>query len=157
MGARKIPADAFEVYVSLGAGRSYTAIADRFQVNKRSVTALAKREDWQGRIAALEKKAKDALDQKAAETIEAMKGRHLAVYQALQRKALEALKMKSLDSAMDAVRALDVALEGERLVRGEPTERTAVEIEAKIRREHEMLVLKPGEKDDWSDLEHPAG
>jgi hypothetical protein len=157
MGARKIPPDAFDVYVSLGSGRSYTAIAERFQVNKRSVAALAKREEWQGRIAAFERKAKEAADQKAAETIEAMKVRHLAVYQALQKKALEALKFKSLGSAMDAVRALDVALEGERLVRGEPTERTAVEIEAKIRKEHEMLFLKPGEKDDWSDLERPAG
>ena len=157
MGARKIPADAFEVYVSMGTSRSYAAIAERFHVNKRSVTALAAREDWQGRLATMERKAKEAVDQKAAETLEAMKARHLAVYQALQRKALEALRVKSIDSAMDAVRALDVALEGERLIRGEPTERTAVEIEAKIRRDHEVLFLKPGQKEDWSDLERPAG
>src|SRR5262249_23291913 len=142
---------------SLGPSRSYGAIAERFQVNKRSVAALAKREDWQGRIAAMEKKAKEAVDQKAAETLEAMKSRHLSVYQALQRKAIEALRSKSLDTGMDAVRALEVALEGERLIRGEPTERTAIEIEAKIRREHETLLLKPGEKDDWSGLERPAG
>ena len=46
---------------SLGPGRSYQAVADRYGVSKRAVTALAKRENWQARLAAgdalLERKA----------------------------------------------------------------------------------------------------
>ena len=39
---RKIPDDAFEFYVGLGPNRSYEAVAEHYDVNKRSVTRCAK-------------------------------------------------------------------------------------------------------------------
>jgi hypothetical protein len=42
---------------------------------------------------------------------------------------------------MDAVRALQIAIDKERLIRGEPTERSAIDIERKIRSEHERWIL----------------
>ena len=148
---QKLPPDAFDAYFALGVDRSYDAIATKFNVSKRTVTTTAKRDDWQGRIRAAEEKAKAVSDQKAVETITAMKDRHLKVYQAIQRKALEALRSTSLDNALQAVRALEMALDGERVLRGEPSDRTAVDIEAVIRREYQTLLLKPGEKEDWGD------
>ena len=51
---KKIPSDAFDYYFSLGPGRSYQQVADRYGVTKRAVTALAKRESWQARLADVE-------------------------------------------------------------------------------------------------------
>ncbi len=149
--ARKIPADAYEYYFSQGPSRSYEAVALHYGVSKRAVTQLAGREDWQGRLRAAEIKAKQATDLKVAETLETMRERHLKVYQAIQRKALEALRAAPLDTAIQAVRALSIALDGERLLRGgQDGKATGAELEAIIRREYETIMLKPGEKDDWN-------
>jgi hypothetical protein len=157
MGARRIPADAFEFYVALGEGRSYDAVAKRYSVTKRAVVALAKREDWQARFEKVEARAREVADAKATETIAAMREKHLKILEVVQGKALQALRAMPLQTAYQAVRALAIAIEQERIVRGEPTERTAVEIETRIRQEHERLLLRPGEREDWSDLEAPAG
>ena len=61
---KKIPADAFDHYFSLGPGRSYQQVADRYGVSKRAVTAMAKRENWQARLAAVEQKAQARMDEK---------------------------------------------------------------------------------------------
>ncbi len=47
---------------SLGPGRSYQQVADRYGVTKRAVTALAKRESWQARLAEIEEKSRVRLD-----------------------------------------------------------------------------------------------
>ena len=44
---RKLPSDSFEQYFSMGPGRSYRAVAERFNVSKKTVTALATKENWQ--------------------------------------------------------------------------------------------------------------
>jgi folylpolyglutamate synthase/dihydropteroate synthase len=155
MASRKLPADAFDAYFALGPTRSYEAIAQKFGVTKRAVTALAKRENWQERLAAIEKKARESVDQKAVETLEAMKERHLKVYQAVQRKSLDALKQIPITNANQLVRALAMALEGERVVRGDVSDR--IDIATLIKKEYEQLMVKPGTEDDWSDLERPAG
>ncbi len=59
---KKIPTDAFDHYFSLGPGRSYQQVADQYGVTKRAVTALAKRESWQARLAEVEEKARVRLD-----------------------------------------------------------------------------------------------
>ena len=59
----------------------------------------------------------------------------------LQAKALETLRNVSLETAMEAVRALDLGLKQERLVLGEPSERTAISIEDKIEREYERWLV----------------
>ena len=155
MGTRKLPPDAFDAYFALGPGRGYEAVAEKFGVSKRAVTALAKRENWQQRLIAIEQKARERVDQKAAETLEAMKERHLKVYQAVQRKALDALRQIPITNANQLVRALGMALDGERVVRGEPSDR--IDIAAIIKREYETLMVKGGGTDEWSDLERPAG
>lgn len=139
--ASKIPTDeAFEAYFALGSNRSYQAIAEKYGVSKRSVTNVAVRDRWQARIAERETKARQATDQKAVETLESMNDRHLKSLKVIQGKALEALRTMSLESAMEAVKALDLAIKQERVVRGQPADRTAVAIEDLIRSEHEKWV-----------------
>src|SRR5206468_8715132 len=75
--AKKIPTDAFDFYFSLGPARSYQAVADKYQVSKRAVVGVAKREDWQRRLSEVEAKAREAGDKKKSESLAASKEHHL--------------------------------------------------------------------------------
>ena len=142
---RKIPADAFDFYVSLGEGRSYRAVADKFAVSKQAVTKCAARENWQRRLAQIEAKSREQSEKKALETMAAVRERHFAAARVIQAKALEGLRNMSLDSALDAVRALDIGIKQERILIGEPSERTAISIEDVIKREYERWMADPHE------------
>jgi hypothetical protein len=155
---RKLPLDAaFDFYVSLGVGRSYQAVATHFKASKVAVTNLATKQGWQQKLVALEAKSREKREQKVAESLDQVHERHLTAARVIQAKALEALKMMRLEDAMDAVRALDMGLKQERLLLGEPTDRTAVEIGEIVRREtSRWLVAENGEKTDGA-LERDAG
>lgn len=150
--ARKIPEDAFDYYVSLGASRSHQAVADRYAVSKRAVTKLATKERWRERVHALEREARRAADERALETLEAMNTRHLKALKIVQGKALEALKSTSLSSAMEAVRALDISIKQERVIRGEPGDRAAVSVEEVIKSEYAKWMTT-GDDDEGEDAE----
>lgn len=137
----RIPPDAFDLYVGLGADRSYQRVADEFGVSKRAVTKLAARERWQEHVVALERKAREGTEKRALESLEGMNLRHLKSLKVVQGKALEALRSMPLSTAMEAVRALDMAIRQERLIRGEPSDRTAISVEEVIRREYERWML----------------
>ena len=143
---RKTPPDAFSFYFSLGTGRSYQAVADHYSVSKRAVSNMAERENWQSRLADLERKARDKADEKALETLDEMNGRHLKVLRFIQSKAIETLKSMPIESAMDAVRAYGQTLDRERTIRGEPSERSAVSLEEICKREY-AAWLKPVEEE----------
>ena len=156
----KIPPDAFEYYLGLGPGRSYEAVAQKYDVSKRAVTKLAARENWQQRIHEIERKARRASDDKAAETLEQMNDRHLKSLRVIQGKALEALKAMPLNTAMEGARCLDLGIKQERVIRGEPSDRSALTVEEKIRSEYEnWLTPQPDDdtKDAIDDDENPDG
>ena len=136
----KLPSDAFEYYFSLGVTKSYRLVAKRYEVSKTTVAKRAKKEGWQRRLEELEARGREGSEKKLVETREEMNARHLKMARAVQGKALEVLKSLSLESAMQAVRALEFAINQERLVRGEPSERTALSIEDTIRREFDRWV-----------------
>ena len=147
---RKIPTNAFEVYFSMGPGRSYEALADRFQVSKQAITKLATKERWQERVAEIEQRAQADSRENAVDLLKEMNERHLRVLRAIQAKALEALKEKALRSGMDAVRALELSMRQERLIRGEPSERTEMSVEEVTRRELQrwLTVVDDGKEPD---------
>ena len=148
---RKIPLDAFDYYFSLGPGRGYQAVADKYGVSKRAVANLARREDWQSRIAEIERKARDRGDEKKVESLEEMNERHLKMLKAIQGRALQTLQTLPLASAMDAVRAIKVCIEKERIIRGEPADHTAMDVEQVIKREYEQWLV-PGREDGKGDV-----
>ena len=119
----RIPPDALEYYLALGPDRSYQKVADHYGVSKRAVTKLAARERWQEKVVELERKARESAEKKALESLEGMNLRHLKSLKIIQGKALEALRTMPLSTAMEAVRALDMAIRQERLIRGEPSDR----------------------------------
>lgn len=139
---KKLPSDAFDVYVALGDRRSYSAVAAHFRVDRKTVIRRAKAEDWPARLKSIEQTARRSSDQKLAESIEQMNDRHLATLRVIQGKALQALRSMPISAAMDAVRALDISIRGERLIRGEPTDRNATDVEAIIKREYERWMVR---------------
>ncbi len=146
---RRLPPDAFESYLSLGPSRTYGAIAEMFGVCKRSVCTRAKKENWQERVVQQERAAREQAQKKAVESLEEMNERHLRLVRLIQNRAIEALKNMPLDNANAAAKALAAAVDQERVIRGEPSDRSAIDIATIIKKEYETLMLKPGEKDDW--------
>ena len=144
---RKIPSNAFEVYFSLGEGRSYRTVAERFSVSKQAITKLAAKERWQERIQEIEERSRDESDREAVESLSKMNERHLKMLKVVQGKALESLRTMPLATAMEAVRALEMTIKNERLIRGEPSERTALSVEEVTQREIRR----------WLALDHDAG
>ena len=140
MPQRKIPQDALLYYIALGSSRSYDLVAKEFGVSKRAVVDHAVRERWQDRVAELERRARGNVNTRAADTVEAMNDRHLTLIKLMQSKAVEVLRNTPLAKAMDAIQTLNIAMRQERLVFGEPSERTAVSVEDTIRREYERWM-----------------
>ena len=144
--AKRIPADAFDAYFALGPDRSYEALARKFGVSKKGITLMAKRESWQQRILELEARARVASDQKRVESIEQRNERHLTALRFIQSRAVEALKKMPIQGAMDAVRAYNMSLRDERVILGEPSDRTELSIDDKIRREYERWMISQPEE-----------
>lgn len=141
----KIPPQAFSFYLGLGASRSYEAVAKHYSVTKRAITNLAVKENWQEKLVEAERKAREKAEEKALESLEDMNARHLKTMQLIQRKSLEALRSMPLTTAIDAIRALSLSVEKERLIRGEPTDRTALDMEQIVRREYERWTTSSEE------------
>lgn len=138
--SQKIPSDAFEQYVAMGAERSYQALADRLGVTKRAVSKRAKAEDWTKRLERIERLARERADEKLVEHLEDMRVRHLKTLRAMNARALAALQAFPLTSGMEAIRAAELAIKLERLIAGEPTERQAVTVEETIKREYDRWL-----------------
>ena len=102
--SRKIPDDAFDRYVSLGATRSHQALAEEYGVTKRAVTKRATRERWAERLEQIESDARKQGDKKLAESLGEMRGRHLTTIRAMQSRAVSALQKYPLTSGMEAMR-----------------------------------------------------
>ena len=153
--ANKLPQDAFEFYVGLGPDRSYQAIADHFGVTKRAVTNRARRDEWQKSVAEIEAKARQGAERRMVETLEEMSSRHIKSLRIIQARALEGLRHMPLESAMEAVRALDIGIRQERLIRGEPSERTAINVEEVVRREHtRWMKIEDNEQGEQQEQQH---
>ena len=148
MTAKALPQEAFSFYLSLGPARSYQAVATEFGTSKRTVLRRAKQEEWQPRIRKIESEARLRVDKKAVDSIEEVSERHLKILRAIQSKALQALQTMEITSAMDAVRALDLTVKAERIVRGDPSDRDQERLEEITRDEIKNLLSSSEASDD---------
>ena len=145
--AKRIPPDAFDAYFAMGMARSYQTLAESYGVSKKAITLMAKREGWQKRILDLEAKAREASTKKIAESLEERNERNLTRLRFIQAKAMETLKNQPIKEVMDAVKAFHSSLREERVILGEPTDRTAVSIEDTIKREYERWMVSQPEEE----------
>jgi hypothetical protein len=150
--SQRIPSGAFEYYVSLGAERSYRAVARYCGVSKRAITKHAAVECWPARLAELEREAKKRSDQVLVETLQEMRTRHLKTLRAMSARALSGLKEFPLTSGMEAIRAAELTIKLERLVAGESTENKHLSLEEITRREIENLLVAEDDEADGEDV-----
>ena len=151
MTTTRIPPESFDFYVRLGPTRSYAQVAAHYGVHKRSITKFATRHGWARRLLEVETKARERSETSLVDAVDEMNQRHLKVAKLLQAKALQALQSMPIDTAMGAVRALDIGVKQERLVLGEPTDRSAVAVEDIIKREAARWLGNEGNV-TWDDL-----
>jgi hypothetical protein len=138
--------DAFAYYASLGADRSYAAVADHYRVSKTAVTKAAKREKWMDRLRAIEDAARQQSDLELAESMAEMRTRHLKTLRAVHQRALEGLRDHRLSTCAEAVRAIEVSVKLEREIAGDPAGTTA-EADAERSRREEDEFLAPSDGD----------
>ncbi|MBL8800446.1 MAG: hypothetical protein JNN27_00500 [Planctomycetes bacterium] len=148
---KRLPADAFAYYLHLGPDRGYAAVAEHFGVSKRTVTTAAAREKWQERVAQADAKVRDEAQRQYVDSVRLMNEQHLKVLQFVLSRGLDSLRNAPPASFGDALRAVGMAIDKERLIRGEATERTE-SVEAIVKRETERF-LTTSAGDDWSRFE----
>ncbi len=136
----RLPEDSFERYFAMGPQRSYSALGKALGVSKRAVSKRARRENWAGRMAKIDRESRERSDEWLADALDEMRSRHLRSLKAIQGIAIQALKTYPLNSASEAVSALAKAITLERLVAGEASTRTEIEIGELTRREVESLL-----------------
>jgi hypothetical protein len=146
---KKLPPDAFAKYLALGFERSYLKVAEHFGVSKRTVQTAAVRERWQQRVTEADEKARDKVTESYVETVQQMNDRHLKVLRFVLGRGLEGLKSLPVGTFGEAVRAVTIAIEKERLIRGEATERMET-VEQIVQRESKRFLTSAAE-DDWGD------
>lgn len=140
----KLPPDAFAYFASLGPARTHKLVADHYGVAARTVQRAADRENWNERIQAIEDEARKAVDAKLAGDLAEMYLRHRKLLTAMAARAATALRDYPLENGMDGIKAASMVIKLERLLAGEPTDRSAVDIEAITKREiRELLVIAP--------------
>ena len=140
MRKRKLTEDAFGYFVSLGAARRYQDVVDHFKVSKRTVVAAAKRENWVERLAKIDRDAQVNADLKLQETVEAMKVRHSKMLRAMATRAAKGLQEFPLTTGMEAIKASEMVIKLERLLVGEPGDRTEIDIKEVTKREIQTLL-----------------
>ena len=151
---RRIPPDAFEYYVSLGEDRSYRGVAEHYKFTKRAIQNCAHRENWARRLDRIERESRARTDKRLGETLDDIRERHLKTLRAMNGRVLEALKTYPIASGMDAIRAAEAVIKLERLIVGDPTERSAVSVEEVVKREFARWMDDgEGDEDDERDNE----
>jgi hypothetical protein len=115
------------------------ALSHKYKCSERAVAKVAKKERWQSRLDELEARARAKSDQQILESLEQMNDRHIRTARMLQAKGIAALQSLEIKGIPDALKAVQVGLEKERLIRGEPSER--VNIEEIVRAEYETWMV----------------
>ncbi len=150
---RKIPSgDAFAYYVGLGPERSYGAVAKHYGSSQRAVQKTATRERWTARLESIEAAVQTETAELLKETLVEMRSRHLKTLRVVHTRAVEALRDRRFDSAMEGVRALDIAVKLERLIAGEASTRADLVIRELRRRETDDLLTSEDGEDGTDDV-----
>ncbi len=136
---------AFEAWY-LNPKRNCSSIAKQLQISTTSVYKWCKHFKWKERALKRDEKEKAKTDEKVSESIADMNVRHLKLYRGLTAKGVEHLKKARIVKDRDAITALDSGIKGERVIRGEPTERVDARVEGGISFEFKIARDKKKKK-----------
>jgi hypothetical protein len=139
---RKVdPEQAFAHWIAQGEKRSQYLTAKSFGVSRRCIGKIAYKNAWYARLADIDRVAREKSDRRLAETLADTRQRHLKMLRVVAAKGLQILQERNLSSAMDGVRAIEMAIKLERMILGEPGDDNTITIESVTRRELESLLV----------------
>lgn len=144
----KVPDDAFDVYVNMGQGRSYQALAQKYGVDKRTIVRIARREDWKRRLMKIQNDVRRETDRKLVRDLHAVRERHVQQSRFVQGLLLKAMKEAPPREAARMVGPLSLAWRHEMFILGNPEERQATTIEEVTRQEIQTLLVVVGSDED---------
>ena len=109
---RRLPKKAFEFYVGLGDERTYAKVGERYGVAVRTVTRLARDDNWRLRLRDIEQRARRVTNRRLLNEKIAALENEVPIHNFVKASALKALKDYPIKSAATAVRALEIANHG---------------------------------------------
>jgi len=112
----RVPRDAFERFVEMGPSVTYSQLAKKLGVSKRSIVRHASAEGWQERLRKIEEDARHRTNERLTENLDDINERHLRTLRVIQHRALQGLQSLPLKTGMDCVRALTLAVKAERSI-----------------------------------------
>lgn len=118
MARKRIPDNAFERYLAMGASRSYRALAEELGLSKKAITRHAVRDGWADRLMHAESEASAQAQERAVSDITTFQDKYTKLLHLIQAKALAVLKSAPAMTAADATKALITAIREERNVLG---------------------------------------
>jgi hypothetical protein len=152
MSTRKIPDDAFALYVAMGHERSHQALADKLGVSKRAITERASEERWAERLEAIEAEVQARIEEKLKDELEESQLRYRKLLRGIESRAAQAIAEKPLRTCLEGVRALELAMKMQMLLAGQPSQRTELVVAATTKAEIDRLLERKDEvtsDDDW--------
>jgi hypothetical protein len=147
----KIPPEAFDFYVSLGHTRTYQQVADKYDVSRRAIQKVADRDNWGERLDAIEREAQERAERALVDSVAEARARHLKMLKGISGRAVKAIAEHPLETGMEGVRAAEIAIKLERIIIGEPTERTEHMIAETTRQEIDRFLSPAGDTGDEED------
>ena len=96
----KLPTEAYEYYIAIGPKRSYSAVAKRYGVSKRSVTKRARRDKWQDRVIAFNAAAANAEQQPETLAVESRQAERVHLIQEAMHEVLTPVRVKALFASL---------------------------------------------------------
>jgi hypothetical protein len=145
---RKIPDDAFALYWAMGHERSYRVLAEQLGVSKRAITDKANAENWAARMQVIEAEVKERVDAKIKDEAVESQLRHRKLLRAVESRAAQAITEHPLRSCLEGIRAAEIAIKMQRVIEGEPGERTEVVVAATTKAEIDRLLERTDEPSD---------
>ena len=141
----KLPDDAFEKYVGMGSTRSYSGLAKKLGVDKRTIVRRAAEGKWTERLARIQRQADEAADERLTDEARAMRERQLKEARFVQAQAIKAMQALPPEKAVRAAQALAIGWRQEMLILGDPTERSeTITTREIIRQEYERWLRRGG-------------
>ena len=110
---------ALELYLDSKTGAQIAeSVNKQFQTDVKAPTiyAWARQYNWKGENAAMTTKSKEIVKEKHSQRLARLQTEHLDTYQNVREKASSELDNLEFDRAFDAVKALDIGIQGERQV-----------------------------------------
>lgn len=145
---KKIPDDAFTIYVAMGHERSYRLLAEQLGVSKRGLTEKAGAEHWAERLEAIEAEVQARVEAKLKDELEESQLRHRKLIRAVESRAAQAIAEHPLQSCAEGIKAAEMAIKMQRLLAGKPGERNELIVTQVTKAEIDRLLERRGEDDD---------